>query len=288
MRVIEAFTEPVRAIAASPDGRFLSAASGFELVVFNRLHGDALIRLEYAVPIHQMAFTPDGSWLAFAYTDGLFRLNTMGHAPPERISNASLSGGIAIAPDGRTLAAAWSGRRQQVPLERWELPAWRPLTGFDFWSPFRRLAFSPNGEFLAGIDNDTFELRIAVTGGLNGRHRIRYLGDGFCTFPRDSQTVVFGWETDLHVMETRNGNLLRRVTSPGEAFVDAAFVGSGRLLATVDGTPAMRLWSAETWEVVREYDWGAGALTCVTASSDGLAGVCGTDAGRLVVFDVDE
>jgi len=34
----------------------------------------------------------------------------------------------------------------------------------------------------------------------------------------------------------------------------------------------MRVWSAESWEVVRGYDWGAGGLTCVTATADGLAG----------------
>ena len=89
-------------------------------------------------------------------------------------------------------------------------------------------------------------------------------------------------------METRAGAVINRVTSPGDAFVDAAFIGSGQLLATVDRTPVMRLWSTDTWELAREYDWGAGRLTCLTASTDGLAGICGTDAGRLVVFDVDE
>ena len=181
-----------------------------------------------------------------------------------------------------------AGRRQQAQLDRWELPAWRPATGFDFWSPFQRLSFSPNGEFLAGIDTDTFELRIAVTGGLNGRHRVRYVGDGFFAFVRDSQSVVFGWETELHVMETRAGAIVRKIVSPADAFVDAAFVGSGQLLATVDGTSAIRLWSTETWEVVREYDWNAGGLTSVIATTDGLAGVCGTDAGHVLVFDVDE
>ena len=34
--------------------------------------------------------------------------------------------------------------------------------------------------------------------------------------------------------------------------------------------------------------WGAGGLTCVVPTADGLAGVCGTDAGTLVVFDVDD
>ena len=175
-------------------------------------------------------------------------------------------------------------------LERWELPVWREATGFDFWSPFERLAFSPNGEFLAGINRDTFELRIAVTGGLNGRDRIRvrFGGEGFMAFARDSRHVVFGWETELRVMETRAGAVIRRVVSPSGGFLDAAFVGSGELLATVDGSSTMRLWLAETWEVVREYDWNAGGLTCVTATTDGLAGVCGTDAGRIVVFDVDD
>jgi hypothetical protein len=56
----------------------------------------------------------------------------------------------------------------------------------------------------------------------------------------------------------------------------------------VDGTSSLKLWSAESWRVVREYDWGAGGLTCLATTSDGLAGVCGTDAGRVVVFDVDE
>jgi hypothetical protein len=57
---------------------------------------------------------------------------------------------------------------------------------------------------------------------------------------------------------------------------------------SVDGTDVMRMWSADSWEVVRGYDWAAGGLTCVTVTADGLAGVCGTDTGKLVVFDVDE
>jgi WD40 repeat protein len=201
----------------------------------------------------------------------------------------SYAGGIGLSPDGKTLVVAKSGRSQQVALERWELPAWRRVTGFDFWSPFQKLAFSPNGEFIAGIDGASYELRFGVTGGLNARHRLpgwsHFL---FLTFARDSQTCIVGCEREFHVMETRAGNVLRRVIPPGEYFRDAAFVGSGRYLVTVDGTSVMRMWSAESWEVVREYDWAAGGLTCVTATPDGLTGVCGTDSGRLVLFDVDE
>jgi WD40 repeat protein len=288
MRVIEAFDEAVRAVAVSPDGRFVAAAGGYGFVVRNWLSGKEITSVGCATSITQLVFTADGNWVGCSYRDGAYRLDTTDQHDPIMFHAGAFSGGIAVSPDGKTLVATRGGTRGETKLIRWELPSWRTVTGFDFWSPFTRLAFSPNGEFLAGIDGDSFELRIAVTGGLNGRHRIRYHRDGFFAFPRDSQSVVFGWETDLHVMETRNGNVLRRVTSPGKAFADAAFLGSGRHLATVDGTPLMRFWSADTWNVVREYDWAAGGLTCVTATADGLTGVCGTDTGRLIVFDVDE
>jgi WD40 repeat protein len=287
MRVIDAFSEPVRTATVSPDGRFLAATAGLDIGVWDWVTGQKIAHLPTLVAVGHVAFTADGNWAVFAHSGGVYRTATQRSIQPIRISDVPFSGGVAVSPDGKTLAAARAGSRQVSQLYRWELPAWHPAAGFDYWSPFHRLAFSPNGEFLAGIDADTFELRIAVTGGLNGRHRIRSVGDGFFAFARDSQTVVFGWETDLHIMETRNGLVLRRVTSPGEPFADVAFLG-GRQLATVDSTPVMRVWSPESWTVLRRYDWDAGGLTCMTATADGLAGVCGTDTGKLVVFDVDE
>jgi hypothetical protein len=50
----------------------------------------------------------------------------------------------------------------------------------------------------------------------------------------------------------------------------------------------MQVWSAETWQVTRAYDWQAGGLTCIACTTDGLAGVCGTTTGQLIAFDVEE
>lgn len=287
MRVIDVFDEPVRAVAVSPDGRFLAAAAGFNGAIVDWLSGEVVREFGCNVPLTQLAFTADGNWAIYAATGGMLRLLT-GPGEPYTLHRENFSGGVAISPDAKTLVATRAGHRGEVKLERWELPGLRPATGFDFWSPFQKLAFSPNGEFLAGIDADSFELRIAVTGGLNGRHRVHYINDGFFTFPRDSQTVVFGWETDLHVMETRAGNIVKRVPSPGHAFRDAAFLATGHQLATVDGSEVMRVWSADSWEVARAFDWNAGELACLAVTADGLTGVCGTENGQLVVFDVDE
>ncbi|WP_439624393.1 WD40 repeat domain-containing protein [Gemmata sp.] len=297
MRVIEAFEEAVLKLAVSPDGRFLAAATSRELAVCDWVSGRVLHRHAaesdtgrlFVPEMGQVAFGPDSSWVARLYqrAGGSLidsRVGRVVHALP-----GSFSGGVAVSPDGKTLAATRSGRVAQVKLECWELPGLRPKTGFDFWSPFTKLAFSPNGEFIAGIGTNLFELRVAVSGGLNGQRRVRYVGDGFFGFSRDSQTVVFGWESALHVMDTRNGNVTRQVTYLElEMLRDLAFLGTGRHFATVDGTPVVRVWSADSWAIEREYDWGCGGLTSVTASADGLAGVCGTRTGKVVVFDVDE
>jgi len=323
MRVIEVFSGPVRAVAVSPDGRFLAAtatpkgrfpvATGdLAVSVHDWATGERLWERDKLPAQGHIAFSPRGH-LVF-HEHGW--LSACDLAPPgglHRIARAPFSGGLAISSDGRTLVATRAGASQQVRLEKWELPGWRPAIGVDYWSPFTRLAFSPNGEHIAGISPNLFELRFGQSGGLNrreespweqyrlARERVqRGLRRGeslreaappqaaFLTFSRDSDTVIFGWDTEFRAMETRAGSVLQRIPSPGDTFADAVFLGSGQLLATVDRTPVMRLWSAESWGVVREYDWGAGGLTCVTATADGLAGVCGTDAGRVVVFDVDE
>jgi WD40 repeat protein len=303
MRVIEVFSGPVRAVAVSPDGRYLAAASGYVCGVFDLLAGDQIRSLELNEPEIQPVFTGDPA-LVIAGRTGLLRTDLV-RGTMVRVAGGPFSGGVATSPDGKTLVATRDGPHQGVKLEQWDLVGWQAKPSFDYWSPFLRLAFSANGESLAGINRHCFELRYAHSGGLNknvfaaqlladpARFRRPNRGvpaprNALLSFSRYGETVVFGWDTEFRVMETHAGNILRWVTSPGESFVDVAFLGSGRILATVDGTPTMRIWSAETWEVIREYDWGAGALSCVTASPDGLAGVCGSDAGRVVVFDVDE
>ena len=96
MRVIQAFDEPVRAVAVSPDGRFLAASAGFLIRVLDWVSGESKTPFGCPVPINQLAFTADGDWLAFAYRNGLYRLNTTGAPSPIRCGVGPFSGAIAI------------------------------------------------------------------------------------------------------------------------------------------------------------------------------------------------
>lgn len=319
MRVIEAFNEPVEAVAVSPDGRFLAAATDLQRCVWHWESGTVACWVNGQNGAGQLVFTPDGNWLLFLANRRIERLSPItGDQVPLR--SGVCAGAVAVSPDGKELVAPLAGYPQEVQLQRWLLPGWREVDGIDYWSPFKRIAFSPNGEYIAGISLIAFELRFAHSFGLNRRERspdiiwhaeqerldrqrrfayqLRPWQDAappeipsepaYLTFPRDSETVVFGWGPEFRVMETRAGSVLKRVKTPGPPFRDATFVGSGRQLVTVDGTEVVRLWSTDTWEVQREYDWSAGRLTCLAVTADGLAAVCGTESGRLVIFDVDE
>jgi WD40 repeat protein len=198
------------------------------------------------------------------------------------------------------MVASRAGPANQAKLDKWSLPTLRRQPGFDGLSPFRKLALSPDGEYLAGIwsgierwrpEPARFELRFAASGGLD--HRYPPTGGrpsdapGFVTFAHDGGLCVFGWEAEFHVLDISTGTsrYLRRVEAP---FADAAFTGSGRLFATAEETGLLRMWDPATWQPVREYDWGCGPLSCVAFNADGTAGVCGTAEGQLVLFDVDE
>jgi WD40 repeat protein len=311
MRVIDAFHEAVRALATSADGRFLAAASaGGEIALWDWATGAERDRVRRDRPAAQLAFAPNSAWLA-ATGNGpieLFGLDRhlLVRLPPGQ--GCAYAGGVAFTGDGRYVVASEVVPRPGAPrLARWAVDEWKPVGGFDYWPAFTCLACSPDGQYLAGINATRFELRIAVTGGLNGWGRWvprkvkfkdpygeeveideRASESSFLAFSRDSQTFAAGWDEEFHVLDTLTGSPRPRVRSKDEPIRDAAFTGSGRHLGTVDRTGTLKLWDAEAWQVVRTYDWRAGPLTRVAFTADGLAGVCGTEAGRLVVFDVDE
>jgi len=299
MRVIDGFERAVRAVAVSADGRFLAAASSHVLAVWDWAGGERWRAACGSGP--QLAFSPDGEWLATCAGNDLQVWPTDGRPParPAVAPGSPLGGGVAFAPDGKHLVAGRNGPTTwplvAVPgvgrLERWAVPSWQPAPGIDYWEAFPRLEFSRNGDFLAGIHPFGCQLRFARVGGRQGEVRRRGRAGGthpFLSFAPDSRTLLCGWDDELHVVDTGNGREARReIRSPDAPFRDAAFTGSGRHAGTVDGAGVLRLWDAEAWEVERAFDWGAGPLTCLAFTADGLAGVCGTAAGQLVLFDLE-
>ena len=284
MRIIDVSNAAVRTVAVSPDGQLVAVSTEGRSCALYRWTGELALPLSLTEPCDQFAFAPVGGWVASVQHGRLWFDNAAEPAVPQDLPGP-FAGGVALSPDGKRLVATRGGANQGK-LACWDLPAFRPTVGFDFLEPFRRLAFSPNGQFLAGIWPYGFVLRFAASGGLDVQHPSRAVGRrragptdpvGFVSFTRDSGTCAFGWDGEFRVLDIATGT--SKKARPVEApFRDAAFTGSGRHLATVEDTGRLKLWDATTWQVAREYDWGCGPLTCVAFTAN----------GRLVQFDVDE
>ena len=298
MRVIDGFDEPVLTVVVSPDGRFLAAGDESTFTLWDWASGSRLA--SHPLACEQLAFSPDGAWLAVGGENEVRFFPTDGRPPKQPESpggRVPMAGGVAFAPNGKHIVASLARERRAYDrfphirypggLARWEAPIWRSAPGIVDWPEFPSLVFSPDGQFLAGINSRLCEVRFAVSGGIQCRVLARQRGRPWASFAPDSLTAICGWDNEVHIIDPVAGRVLQVVRPPGPPFRDAAYTGSGGNVGTVDDLGVLRLWEPTTWRIMTEYDWGAGALTCLAFTADGLAGVCGTARGQLVLFDLE-
>jgi cytochrome c len=142
-RVLEGHTEPVAALALSPDGaRLASAAWDSTARVWDLATGDARVLEGHQGNVNGVAFRPDGI-VATAGFDGTLRLWPEGE-PPKLLAEFGLPlNALAALPDGTLAAGGVDGMLRLVAPDgvvREERVGARPVVG---------LAVSPDGALLA-------------------------------------------------------------------------------------------------------------------------------------------
>jgi WD40 repeat protein len=66
-----------------------------------------------------------------------------------------------------------------------------------------------------------------------------------------------------------------------------AFTADGRYLATVSNDETVRVWGARGWREQTTFTWRIGRLLTLALAADGLRAAAGSDAGKVVVWDLD-
>ncbi len=74
---------------------------------------------------------------------------------------------------------------------------------------------------------------------------------------------------------------------PGPQVHAVAFNNSGSLLAVVGNEGVVRMYDTNTWKVSHTYEWNVGPLCAVCFSPTGTHGATISDAGQIVVWDID-
>jgi WD40 repeat protein/DNA-binding winged helix-turn-helix (wHTH) protein len=297
-----------RAVAYSPDGRFLATGAD-NIVLWDAVSRQKIVRLTYPSVVWALAFSPDGRYLVSTHGDGSILIwdpteheliaNLGGHAAPVRA--------VAYSADGKHIASGgeddsvivWNaqlGKKEAVLLHHND-----KVTG---------VAFSPDSQFLASADFSavlSYEKVDAAGGNLKWMVNERSLGLGGVTycmamspngrwiatpnavysaqdgravalmvldawamaFSPDGSFAVYAVDKDFVFWDSKTGEKTRRSSLTNSSIVAISFSPDGKLLATGEDEGAVRLWQVSPFREVAVLGRHAARVKSVVFSPDG-------------------
>jgi WD40 repeat protein/transcriptional regulator with XRE-family HTH domain len=261
LSILTGHTDPVRAVAFSPDGHILATAS-YETV---RLWDTSdphhpvptAVLTGHTGTVEAVAFSPDGHTLASASSgsDATARLwdLTDPHHPTLAATLTGLTGAVhavGFSPDGHTLATSDDSRTVQLwNLTNLHHPTFvATLTGYT--SGIKAVAFSPDGRTLAtASDDDTVRLwdtsdprhptaLPTLTGHTDSVEAVAFSPDGHTLASAGYDKTVRLWDTS----DPHHPSLVTTLTGHTGPIHAVTFSPDGRTVASASRDGTVRLW----------------------------------------------
>lgn len=291
--------DPVTAIAASNDGRWIARARSHAVQILSANDQKLIQTLAgHAGQINDVGFSDDSQWLSVAAGESglsgeatLWKTADWTRGPVFRGHRDSLYS-ARIAPGAKVLATASYDR--DVLL--WDVASTKPVkTIAGHNDAVYGLSFSPDGRWLATASGDrTVKLWDTSTG-----QRL----DTFSQPAKDQYTVAFSpngkyvaaggvdfrlriWQVSDSAKEGTNPILYARFAHEGP-ILKVAFSPDGRLLATSSEDRLIKLWETATFTQVavlpRQPDWSA----ALSFSHDNRQLLVGRMNGEVTAYPID-
>ncbi len=296
MLTFKAHTKSIYALAFSPDGRRLATSSRDAAVrVWDLVNPSEPRQYPGSLFDLTIAFSPDGRFLARGGMDfALLELDT----------GAIIAAGegcdtIDFAPDGKEVAAFGMDRA----LARWSLPKGKERPGG--WGGLRTrtrfptgaVAYSPDGKVIAtsyGVfTGKRFDAHILLWNRKTGKS-CGELGADFkhdhpaaITYSPDGTVIAGIYGPVLGVIDATSGAKVATIKPSKKHFKGLTFTPDGKRLIAVNTDSAVRVYDTALWTEAVGYEWQIGKLTAVAVAPDGLRAACGSDRGRVVVWDIE-
>jgi WD40 repeat protein len=285
-RRARAHEDHARAVAFSPDGRWLATAAE-DIVLWDPATLTKVQRLSHSAVVWHLAFSPDGSRLVSTHTDGDLLVWDL----PERRLEASLAGhsgpvrGVAFSPDGALLATA--GDDRTVIL--WRVADGRKLavlqghrtriSGVDFAGDGRRLASCDQAGGVIVWDAARGSLRARFERASDAEVRPCY---GLAVAPGGRWIAAGQGLFDLEARQLRS--FYDEEIPSSTTVYPVRFSADGRWLARGSDQGILEIRDARFDRVARRRDVGPPGLNALDFSPDGERLVVGDGAGELWLY----
>jgi WD40 repeat protein/serine/threonine protein kinase len=260
-------TGRVRAVAVSPDGKYLATAGAGprSLRLWGAADGKPVATLDGHTAV---AFSGDNRWVAAAgegNTVYVWDRSDLAGKPRVLAGHTGPVRSVAFRADGRQLATA--GDDQKVRLwDPTDLKA-SPLVLGDLGGRVAAVTYSPDGKLVAVAAGSG--VRFFQTSGEPVQPELKHPDKNLVTclaFSPDGRTLATGCtDNKLRLWEVTSGRELRALEGHAQAIQDVAFSPDGSRLASVAWDGTARVWESETGKPVLQLP----GLSGVTFTRDG-------------------
>jgi WD40 repeat protein len=198
--------------------------------------------------------------------------------------------GLTFSPDGTRCVArnGYAGDR----LDWWAYPSWNTLPSWDLLAlgvgRFEAIAFSPDGQILAGMNGGGVRLMDVVTGEVRHRHKFPVVQDDCrLAYHPDGRLLAVASGTRLAILDTESLAEVGEARQAKKYFLDLKFRPDGRHLASVSNEETVKIWDASSLALVKEFAWEVRGLRSVAYSPDGMTMATGGMKKAIVLWDTE-
>lgn len=274
----------------SPDGRMIATSSSDRTVrTWDSSNGAVGLTIRsHENKVFRLAFHPEGKWLASAGTEGVVLIHDVktGQLVQRLYGQSERVCALQFYPDGRLMSCGRDGA-----VHTWDNLGQPEVALVPVPFNFSAGGLSPDGKTLAltGISGET--RIIDVPGGATRwkgtTERSVHLGS--LGFAPDGKTIAVPGASDVYLMDTADGRVIRRLKGATGQIIRCAYSPSGELVASSGRDNTVHVWKAETGEAVASLVAPTGAeQTGMCWSPDGRRLASGGDSQTVFVWSLDQ